>query len=192
MDDKINDLKVAKIIQEYTFLKTDEELKKELINVNQQEFLELINTRLNEFEESALKPQETPTEPISAKKIEPKINIDEIDNNTKVKLKKIYREIVKLTHPDKVDSEELKDLYIQAKDAYESFDLFELYFIGKTLKLSFKLTLEETNVLNELIEFKKNEIKQLESSFVWVWLNSENEIEKNMVIYKFLKTHYLK
>jgi hypothetical protein len=192
MDDKINDLKVAKIIQEYTFLKTDEELKKELINVNQQEFLELINTRLNEFEESALKPQETPTEPTSAKKIEPKININEIDNNTKVKLKKIYREIVKLTHPDKVDSEELKELYMQAKDAYESFDLFELYFIGKTLKLSFKLTLEETKILNELIEFKKNEIKQLESSFVWIWLNSESEIEKNMVIYKFLKTHYLK
>jgi hypothetical protein len=192
MDDKINDLKVAKIIQEYTFLKTDEELKKELINVNQQEFLELINTRLNEFQESDLKPQEIPTEPTASKKIEPKINIDEIDNNTKVKLKKIYREIVKLTHPDKVDSEELKELYMQAKDAYESFDLFELYFIGKTLKLSFKLTLEETKILNELIDFKKNEIKQLESSFVWIWLNSENEVEKNMVIYKFLKTHYLK
>jgi hypothetical protein len=192
MDDKINDLKVAKIIQEYTFLKTDEELKKEIINVNQQEFLELINTRLNEFEEAALKPQEIPSEPTSAKKVEPKININEIDNNTKVKLKKIYREIVKLTHPDKVDSEELKDLYIQAKEAYESFDLFELYFIGKSLKLSFKLTLEETKILNDLIEFKKNEIKQLESSFVWVWLNSESEVEKNMVIYKFLKTHYLK
>jgi len=192
MDDKINDLKVAKIIQEYTFLKTDEELKRELINANQQEFLELINTKLGEFNEDALKPQETPTEPKSAKKIEPKINVDEIDNNTKVKLKKIYREIVKLTHPDKVDSEELKELYLQAKDAYESYDLFELYFIGKTLKLSFKLTLEETKILNELIDFKKDEIKQLESSFVWVWLNTESEIEKNIVIFKFLKTHYLK
>jgi hypothetical protein len=192
MDDKINNLKVTKIIQEYTFLKTDEELKKELINLNQQEFLETINTRLNEFDKSELKPQETPTEAKSVKKIEPKINIDEIDNNTKVKLKKIYRDIVKLTHPDKVDSEELKELYLLAKDAYESFDLFELYFIGKSLNLNFKLSLEESKILNELIEYKKNEIKELESSFVWLWINSDNEIEKNMLVYKFLKTHYLK
>ena len=192
MDDKINDLKVAKIIQEYTFLKTDEELKRELINLNKQEFLEIINNRLGEFEDEALKPQEIPSEPKEIKKIEPKINIDEIDNNTKVKLKKIYREIVKLTHPDKVNSEELIELYIQAKDAYESFDLFELYFIGKTLKLNFKLTLEETKVLNELIELKKNEIKTLESSFVWLWLNTNDEIEKNIIVYRFLKTHYLK
>ncbi len=192
MDDKLNNLKVTKIIQEYTFLKTDEELKKELINLNQQEFLETINTRLNEFDKSELKPQETPTEAKAVKKIEYKVNVDEIDNNTKVKLKKIYRDIVKLTHPDKVDSEELKELYLLAKDAYEAFDLFELYFIGKSLNLNFKLSLEESKILHELIEYKKNEIKVLESSFVWLWINSDNEIEKNMLVYKFLKTHYLK
>ena len=43
MDNKLNDLKIEKIIQEYTFLKTDEEYKKELINSNQSEFLNIIN-----------------------------------------------------------------------------------------------------------------------------------------------------
>ena len=108
-----------------------------------------------------------------------------------IKLKKIYREIVKLTHPDKVEDEELNETYITAKNAYEQFDLFELYFIGKSLKIHFKLTLEETRILNELIEVKKEDILKLERSFVWLWINAQSEVEKIDVVNSFIKAHYL-
>lgn len=191
MDDKINDLKISKIIMEYNLLKTDEELIKEIINTNQQEFLKKINIELNKIDKNLLK---TPgiKNPVSSIKTEPKINIDEVDNNTKVKLKKIYKEIVKLTHPDKIINEELNQLYIDSKDAYDSYNLFELYFIAKKININFKLTITETNILNELIESKKTEISKLESSFVWLWINAKNETEKTQIITNFLKTHYLK
>jgi hypothetical protein len=191
MDDKINDLKISKIILEYNFLKTNEELIKEVISTNQDFFLKLISEKLNEIDKENLK-EKNEEELIQSKNLEPKLKLNEIDNNTKVKLKKIYRNIVKLTHPDKTTDKELNQLYIEAREAYESYDLFELYFIAKKINLNVKLTISETNILNELIEYKKNEIKALESSFVWAWINARNEEEKEAILLNFLKTHYLK
>ncbi len=192
MNNRLDDLKVTKIIQEYTFLKIDEEFKKELINTYSDNFLEIVNSQLSQLDESELKVIDFESRSHSIKKIKPKIKVEELDKNTLVKLKKIYREIVKLTHPDKVESVDLIELYMQAQDAYEAYDLFELYFIAKELKLNFKLTLEENRILIDLIEFKKTEIKNIESSFIWIWLNSEDDIEKEKLITNFIKINYLK
>ena len=40
----------------------------------------------------------------------------------KKKLKKIYKEIVKKTHPDKIDSERYLEIYITSKKAFEEKD----------------------------------------------------------------------
>jgi hypothetical protein len=188
--DKLEDLKINKIIQEYAFLKTDESLKREMIQTGTKEFLEVVNSRLVNIDPGSIK-SPTVDESKVAKKIEPKIDPELIDNNTKVKLKKIFREIVKHTHPDKTDSPELNELYIEAKEHYDTYDLFELYFIAKTLGVVFKLTLEESKILSDLIERKKNDIKQLEQSFIWIWINSETALEREVVVQSFIKTHYL-
>ena len=190
MDEKLVDLQINKLIQEYSYLKSDEELKKELINLKQKDFLDLVNGKLNE-----LNPQDSNHEPKSkqepkSKKIEPKIDISGISENTKVRIKKIYRNIVKVTHPDKVDSDELKELYMEATEAYEAYNIFELCFISKKLNIKVKLSLEETKTLNELINSKKDEIKKIESSFIWLWLTAPNEIDKNELVDKFIEKHY--
>lgn len=191
MNEKLESLQVNRIIREYNLLKTDEELIKELISDNESEFLSLVNDNIANTDPNLLKPRDINIQK-EPKKNEPKINIDGVDNNTKVKLKKIYREIVKLTHPDKCDDELMNDFYLKSKDAYESFDLFELYFIAKSLNINFKLTLTEKKVLNDLIEYKRDEIKKLESSFIWLWINASSEDEKKELVDRFLKTHYLK
>jgi hypothetical protein len=190
MDDKLVDLQINKLIQEYSYLKSDEELKKELINIKQKDFLDLVNNKLNE-----LNPQDSNHEDISKqesknKKIEPKIDISGISENTKVRIKKIYRNIVKVTHPDKVDSDELKELYMEATEAYEAYNIFELCFISKKLNIKVKLSLEETKTLNELINSKKDEIKKIESSFIWLWLIAPNENDKNELVDRFIEKHY--
>jgi hypothetical protein len=190
MDEKLVDLQINKLIQEYSYLKSDEELKKELINIKQKDFLDLVNDKLNE-----LNPQESNHEPKTkqeskTKKIEPKIDISGISENTKVRIKKIYRNIVKVTHPDKVDSDELKELYMEATEAYEAYNIFELCFISKKLNIKVKLSLEETKTLNELINSKKDEIKKIESSFIWLWLMAPNEINKNELVDRFIEKHY--
>lgn len=192
MDEKLEQLQINKLIQEFSFLKSDEELKKELIEHNQSIFLDLVNEELSNLNPDQIKePDDTIKEPKSVK-VESKIDMSTVSENTKVKIKKIYREIVKKTHPDKVNSEELNELYIKATEYYVTYDIFELYFISKTLNIKIKLSLDETNTLNQLIELKKTELKSIETSFIWLWLNAQNDDEKNGLVHKFLKVHYLK
>jgi hypothetical protein len=192
MDEKLEQLQINKLIQEFSFLKSDEELKKELIEYNQNIFLDLVNEELSNLNPDQIKePDDTIKEPKSVK-VESKIDMSTVSENTKVKIKKIYREIVKKTHPDKVNSEELNELYIKATEYYVTYDIFELYFISKTLNIKIKLSLDETNTLNQLIELKKNELKAIETSFIWLWLNTQSDDEKNLLVHKFLKVHYLK
>jgi hypothetical protein len=190
MDEKLVDLQINKLIQEYSFLKSDEELKKELINTKQKDFLDSVNSKLDE-----LNPQDSNHEPKTkqepkSKKIEPKIDISGISENTKIRIKKIYRNIVKVTHPDRVDSDELKELYMEATEAYEAYNIFELCFISKKLNIKVKLSLEETKTLNDLIDSKKDEIKKIESSFIWLWLITPNENDKNELVDRFIEKHY--
>lgn len=190
MEEKIHELHINKIIQEYSYLKSDEEFKKEVISTRQSEFLKIINQTLSTYSPDQLKKHdENQGPPVEHKK--PGIDIDEIPNNTKVKAKNVYRDIVKLTHPDKVDDEELNELYIEAKEAYEVYDLFELYFIARSLNIKLKLTFEEMDTLNKLIELKKQNIKSLESSYVWLWINGSSEDEKTRIVNQFIEQHYL-
>jgi len=183
------DLKITKIIQEYTFLKSDEDYKKELININQTEFLKIINEEISKIDSSQIKQPNNEIN-LDKPKPEPKLKNEFISHNDKVKMKKVYRDIVKLTHPDRVEDKELNDIYLSATMAYDQYDLFELYFIANSLKINFKLTLDEARILNELIEIKKEDITKLENSFVWLWINSSDE-SKMDVVNSFIKTHYL-
>ena len=190
MEEKIHELHINKIIQEYSYLKSDEEFKKEVISTRQSEFLKIINqTLLNYSPDQIRKHDDTQPPPVENKK--PGIDIEEIPHNTKVKAKNVYRDIVKLTHPDKVDDEVLNELYIEAKDAYEVYDLFELYFIARSLNIKLKLTFEEMDTLNKLIDLKKQNIKSIESSYVWLWINGSSEDEKTRIVNQFIEQHYL-
>jgi len=187
----LEELKINKLVQEYSFLKTDEQLKREMIAEGTPEFLETINRRLLNIDPGLISQPKAPEGDSPSKKIKPKVDPEEVDNNTKVKLKKILREIVKLTHPDRVSDAALNDIYIEAMKHYDAFDLFELYFLARELRINIKLTLEENRILSDLIEAKKNEIKTLESSFIWIWMSAEDAPSKENVVQSFIKTHYL-
>jgi hypothetical protein len=190
VEEKIHELHINKIIQEYSYLKSDEEFKKEVISTKQSEFLKIINQTLQTFSPDQLrKHDDTQPPPVVDKKTG--IDIDEIPHNTKIKAKNVYRDIVKLTHPDKVDDNELNELYIEAKEAYEVYDLFELYFIARSLNIRLKLTFEEMDTLNKLIDLKKQNIKSIESSYVWLWINGSSEDEKIRIVNPFIEQHYL-
>lgn len=190
MEDKLHELHINKIIQEYSYLKSDEDFKKEVISTKQSEFLNIINQTLQTFPPDKIRKHDD-TQPPPADIKKKGIDIEEIPNNTKVKAKNVYRDIVKLTHPDKVDDKELNELYIEAKDAYEVYDLFELYFIARSLNIKLKLTFEEMDTLNKLIDLKKQNIKSIESSYVWLWINGSSDDEKTRIVNQFIEQHYL-
>lgn len=177
MNDKIKKLQVQKVIQEYNLLITDYELKNNMVEEYREEFLK------ETFTEDKTDNQNTDNTP---KKEEVKIKSEEISKETKDKIKKIYREIVKQTHPDKVDSEVLNNYYLDATRAYDLNDVLELYIICEKLDIDVEISELELELFDKLIEMKRNEIKRIEDSFIWVWINAKTEEQKQQIVDRFI------
>lgn len=105
----------------------------------------------------------------------------------RIKLKKLYREIVKLTHPDLVKKSNLNELYIEATKSYDDSDLINIYKICSELNIQFEIEEEEKYSIIQKIDTLKGRISFLESTFTWKWHNSQNESEKNQLIVNYLK-----
>lgn len=108
----------------------------------------------------------------------------EIKSNKKIK--KLYRDIVKLTHPDVVKNKKLNDLYVQATILYESNDISGLYLICNELGIEYDIDVDEIGLIDTNIKIFKSKIDLIESSFTYVWYNSNNETEKNNIIVSFI------
>ena len=177
--DKLTNLKIQKLLLEYSYLVSDDEYKTEMINTYKSEFLKVINDE----NKTETPPEENDGEPVLFSDDE----VIEVPDNISKKCKKIYREIVKLTHPDKVNSEWLVDLYIKSKEAYEEYNLFDLYLIASKLEIDVSLESEDIETLSTLIERKKEKLEMVEKSWLWMWVNSKNEEEKNNVVRSFIE-----
>ncbi len=194
MSDKLEKLKLNKLIQEYNYLMIDFEYKMEVVEEYRQPFMNDVAEK-RKTEEPKPPP---PPPPINEnkneepKKKDPKIKDEVLDDETKGKIKKIFRDIVKKSHPDKIGSDEHLEIYISAKDAYEDNDLMELYRICGKLGISVDPEVQDMLLLEELIEMKRQEIKNLESSFIWSWIKTETQEQKDGLVNQFIKTHHQK
>lgn len=105
-------------------------------------------------------------------------------------VKKLYRKISTKTHPDKVSIKFINDLYIKAQTAYKKEDIFTLYLICNDIDIEYEFNKDK------LIEFK-GRIKTLklsnsfvEQTYLWVWLNEEDEIKKKNILLHFISNQY--
>jgi hypothetical protein len=186
MKEKLKKLEIKKIFQEYNLLLTDDEYKTEMINEYRSEFLTEIETKKKEL---GIKPEEIKVENVesSGKTTETIIDVDEI---TKKKLKKLYKEIVKKTHPDKVDSEKYLDIYISSKKSFEENNIIDLYSTCIELEIDFEYDDTDIQSMVSIINSKKSELKNIESSYLWLWVHSPNEIEKEKIVDLFIQTNH--
>jgi len=199
---RIQKLEIQKLLREYNFLLIDDEYKQEVISENKNEFLTKVedlkkelgfsdNEEFNNKDEVNYEldgDKDIKEEDINIPK-KPKIDPDSISNSTKDKVKKIYREIVKITHPDKTKSKDLVDLYLRATVASEDYNLFDLFIICMELNIDLDIDLDDKKVLTTIIDMKKKELKSIESSFIWLYVNSNNDEEKNNLIKLFVEKH---
>jgi hypothetical protein len=186
--DRLKQLELKKIMGEYSLAKTDEEYTKELIDANKQTFLGEINAALgadrpDENEEQA---QQAPPK----EKKEPDYDISEFHPSTVEKMKKSYRSIVKLTHPDKVRSERLNGIYIEAKTAYENNNVMELFLIGMDLGIEIELDAADVSTMTRITQAKRDIIKSLESSYIWLWITAQTPSEKKEIVDRFIQNNY--
>jgi hypothetical protein len=192
MSDKLKQLEIKKLLTEYDYLIIDEEIKIELVNEYLPKFTEEVNKFTNKIEGRKEEEGSNKEKQININNDEPKekeikkvIEDDDLSEETKNKIKKLFREIVKKTHPDKTKSEDLIEIYIKAKDAYEANDILKLIHYANKLNISVELNDDEIKLFKDLITSKKEELTEIENSWLWKWYKADSEKEKDIIIRMF-------
>ena len=185
MDNKLFELELKKIIHEYKFLEIEEEWKNELIDSNKETFLRDISQ--NKVSTDVNKEEEI------SEKINPEIDDDLVNKQMPDNIKKIYREIVKLTHPDKTEKmnnrDELNDMYIKAKIAADEYDIYGLLVICDKLKIKWLIDISEKTILEDNLIAKRKKLKSIESSYIWLWINAKTEEDKLKIVNLFIENN---
>lgn len=201
--DKLKELELKKLLSQLSFMEIEYEYKTEVIKQSDALFMKEVdstlerNTELRElYEKKNIEKIEKIIKEVlneSGDFINDEYENEDIEVATKVipkEVRNIYREIVKLTHPDRVDDDKLKDIYINATECYENVDKFGLYKICDTLNIPYKIDIDDIEDINKTIEDFKNKIDFIESTFTWLWYNSEDS-KKNEILLMFIKQHLL-
>jgi hypothetical protein len=210
MMQKIESLKIKKLMKELDYIQSDVEWRNELVSEADSSFMDSINQFLEKNPEIKDLYDKKITEKLEnsiKKKIEEdenggveiedknefEVETEEVDENVEnskdisPKLKRLYREIVKLTHPDKVKKKKLNDLYIEATDYYNSNDKIGIYKVCSELDIEFEIEEDDEFFISDKIENLKKRINFLESTFTWKWYNCQDEVQKDQIIIDFIK-----
>ncbi len=186
MGDKLKQLEIKKLLLEYSYLLTDEELKDEIIDEYQPQFMESFlekTSKVSEKEEEKKSKEDIKdkdrkeSKPKEKKPIKKKIEDDLLSDETKKRLKTMFREIMKKTHPDKVNSEDLVHFYVLAKEAYEENNIVQLAFVAQQINIDVDLGEDEIEFIKQLIKEKQDEVKGKETSWLWLWYKAEGNEE---------------
>lgn len=180
MSDKLKQLEIKKLLSEYEYLIVDDEYKQQIISDYSSQFINEINEKSGIKEEKSEEDEEII--PPEEREVIKKINDEDLTDETKKRMKSMFREIMKKTHPDKVQSEELVDIYIKSKEAYETNDILGLCFYANKLNVIVELSDMEVEILKDMIKKKKEELETIEKSWLWLWYKAGTEQAKDNVV----------
>ena len=190
---RLKSLEFQRLIKELQFIESDYLYQSEIIRESNNVFLDSVETILDTYPElrSIYKDRISNTF-INSSKIEP--NIDDIELDVLIikptidsDVKKIYRKIVKSTHPDKIKNTKLNELYLEATSAYETNDLVTLYKVSSELMIEFEWSESILEQVKDKIINYKSQISFLESTYTFKWLKSSSEDDKLKIILSFIE-----
>lgn len=194
-------LQTKKLFKELDYMESDFEYRNEIISEADSEFIIQVNNFLeehprlkeiydekidNQIQKSILRNTEEVIELFEEEDIETETIFYEEEPKLP-KVKKLYREIVKLTHPDKVRIKSLNDLYLMATKYYENNDKIGIYKVCTELEINYDLDEEDNQIIQSKIEDLKRRIQFLESTFTWQWINTNSDKEKNEMLFNYIK-----
>lgn len=188
---RIKNLEIKRLLKELDFIEMDYEYRTELISEADSEFMKSINLFLDKNPELKQIYDEHVTSKLDNTIKEGNVKIvndSSVSENSQksTEVKKIYREIVKLTHPDRINNDNLQDIYIRSTKLYDNNDKIGLYKICQELGIDVIINDEDKLNIEQKIENLKNKINFIETTFTWKWFNTEDEKEKQKVILDFL------
>ena len=215
--DKIKILEVKKLLKELEYVESDFEYRSEVISGVDVDFIKCVNDflilhpdlkdiydqkitdKINQSIKNRTEDEEReindeyeseggPSEDGSDLQEKKEISKEEEDIKAiSYKLRKLYREIAKLTHPDKVKKKRLNDIYIKATDYYNNNDTVGIYKICSDLDIDYDIEDEDRSFISTKIDLLKRQIVFLESTFTWKWYGTSNIQEKDQIIINYIK-----
>lgn len=191
---RVKYLQTKKLFKELDYIESDFEYRNEIISDADSEFISHVNNFLEEhpklkeiYDERIDKNIQTNIFKNIEDVIENYSEEDHIYENKPNKVKKLYREIVKLTHPDKVFNKSLNNLYLLATDYYDNNDKIGIYKVCSKLEIDYELDVEDNQIIKSRIQYLKRSIEFLESTFTWQWINTQEKNEKNEMLLDYIK-----
>jgi len=196
--EKIRKLEIQKLIKELEFLESDINLKLETINENDESFRKEIDIFIEQHPKLKFLLEEKKQYEIENSETFEKSKLDEekvfeseiISELKDPKLKSLYRQIARTTHPDITNRENLKEVYLNAKKAYEENNFFSIVSFCENLNLPYNLTDEEVTLFKKEIDAMKKRIKFLESTFTWQWYKRQDN--RHDVVLSYIKSQLIK
>lgn len=196
--DRIKLLEIKKLFKELDYVQSDFEYRSEIISEADTNFLNGVNNfldghpELKELYES--KVNERINQFIHTDSYEPieqtQDDYEELEivlDDKLPKVKKLYREIVKITHPDKSDKKSHNDIYIKATEYYDMNDKIGIYKICTELDIDYDIEYEDNIEIQRRIDELKGRITFLESTFTYQWIRIDDELQKNEMMINFIK-----
>jgi len=189
---RLKSLEFQRLIKELQFIESDYIYQSEIIREYNNVFLDSVETILDRYPElKSIYRDRNTNKFINSSNIEP--NIDDIEFDVLSKptidsdVKKIYRKIVKSTHPDKIKNLKLNELYLEATSAYEINDLVTLYKVSSELMIEFEWSESILEQVKDKIVNYKSQISFLESTYTFKWLKSSSEDDKLKIVLSFIE-----
>lgn len=185
-------LEFRRMFKELEFYESDYEYVNEVVNGADPEFLGSVNDCLEEYPDlkdaysakmSSIVNAATASVPLVDEEEE------EDESSTPApspKLKKLYREIVKKTHPDKVKDEFLNDLYVSATLYYENRDLISIYSICGELRIAYELESSDLILIKDKIDNLRYKIGFIQSTYTWKWKSSDDDNTKKKIVFDYI------
>lgn len=207
--DKIKSLRLKKLLKELDFIESDFNYKNEIVFEADSNFIKSVNDLLEKhpmlkdiinkknnkradlvFSDIIKEALDKDDEILEEEElVEEFINeefVIEIDPK-EVKMKKLYRDIAKLTHPDKIVSEKLNDLYLKSTKFYKNSDITGIYYICDELGITYEIDDKDNEMISNKINNLKSRISFMESTLTWRWYHSESEKEKEQILLSYIK-----
>jgi hypothetical protein len=215
--DKLKLLELKKLTKELDYVEIDFDYKQEIVNEADTKFINTINEFLKSHPELKKQYDDKINKLFDEKDKEREEDLDIENNDEDVdldndldgneqeeeeksekierkkktskssKLKKLYREIVKITHPDKTKDVDLNKIYIEATDYYDENNIIGIYKICNDLNIDYEMDENDHSMIKNRISQLKEKIKFLEATFTWNWYNAENDEIKNQILMNYIK-----
>ncbi len=202
---KLKSLQVKRLLKELDYIESELEYRHELVSEADNQFMIYINDFLDENPE--LKKLYTTridarVEQIINKKIEDsertELEVDSSDGQevetqkknqivVSSKVKTLYREIVKLTHPDIINKKNMNDIYINATRFYTLNDKVGIFKICSELNIDYELDDEDVSEISNKINSTKEKLNFLESTLTWRWFNTEDDTQRKIITIDYIK-----